>query len=312
MPVSNYESLNLLAIMQDNIQEISQNQDGNEQDVMTSEEAQYEDNDERNNPSSSASYHSTMASPTKLQEPDESQTFKFSSKIRHEFRAKLENYAKNIQDNKERSKIQDKQEIVGLDVLDQIKRGLKGDFDLESDPSKRTKCKKKGRPEEIKDSSPKILQEIDEIFFNDLVKKANNVQRSDAKTTSIYREIKNYGYYGLQKLASKCQYTDNRVSVYNRSYIMCFVNHFCKSLKIPKKKISVELYLEYLTLKFPKKKVIGILDELEKHPVVSASLPNIRELFKIRTAASKANFCNYYETSECFRMVCKKVAKMAR
>ena len=312
MPVSNYESLNLLAIMQDNIQEISQNQGGNGQDVMRSEEAQYEDNEERSNPSSFVSYHSTMASPTKPQEPDESQMFKFSSKILHEFRAKLENDAKIMQTNFEKLKIQDKEKIVDFDVLDQIKRGLKGDFDLESDPSKRTKGKKKGRPEEIKDSSLEVLQKINEIFFNHLVKIANNVQRSDAKTTSIYREIKNYGYYGLQKLASKCQYTDNRVSVYNRSYIMCFVNHFCKSLKIPKKKISVELYLEYLTLKFPKKKVIGILDELEKHPVVSASLPNIRELFKIRTAASKANFCNYYETSECFRMVCKKVAKMAR
>jgi hypothetical protein len=312
MLVSNYESLNLQAIMQDNIQEISQNQGGNGQDVMRSEEAQYEDNEERSNPSSFVSYHSTMASPTKPQEPDESQMFKFSSKIRHEFRAKLENDAKIMQTNFEKLKIQDKEKIVDFDVLDQIKRGLKGDFDLESDPSKRTKGKKKGRPEEIKDSSLEVLQKINEIFFNHLVKIANNVQRSDAKTTSIYREIKNYGYYGLQKLASKCQYTDNRVSVYNRSYIMCFVNHFCKSLKIPKKKISVELYLEYLTLKFPKKKVIGILDELEKHPVVSASLPNIRELFKIRTAASKANFCNYYETSECFRMVCKKVAKMAR
>jgi hypothetical protein len=298
--------------MQDNIQEISQNQGGNGQDVMRSEEAQYEDNEERSNPSSFVSYHSTMASPTKPQEPDESQMFKFSSKILHEFRAKLENDAKIMQTNFEKLKIQDKEKIVDFDVLDQIKRGLKGDFDLESDPSKRTKGKKKGRPEEIKDSSLEVLQKINEIFFNHLVKIANNVQRSDAKTTSIYREIKNYGYYGLQKLASKCQYTDNRVSVYNRSYIMCFVNHFCKSLKIPKKKISVELYLEYLTLKFPKKKVIGILDELEKHPVVSASLPNIRELFKIRTAASKANFCNYYETSECFRMVCKKVAKMAR
>ena len=298
--------------MQDNIQEISQNQGGNGQDVMRSEEAQYEDNEERSNPSSFVSYHSTMASPTKPQEPDESQMFKFSSKILHEFRAKLENDAKIMQTNFEKLKIQDKEKIVDFDVLDQIKRGLKGDFDLESDPSKRTKGKKKGRPEEIKDSSLEVLQKINEIFFNHLVKIANNVQRSDAKTTSIYREIKNYGYYGLQKLASKCQYKDNRVSVYNRSYIMCFVNHFCKSLKIPKKKISVELYLEYLTLKFPKKKVIGILDELEKHPVVSASLPNIRELFKIRTAASKANFCNYYETSECFRMVCKKVAKMAR
>mgnify|MGYP006945866352 CR=1 FL=1 len=308
----------------DGKQDTAKNEDGSEQFCDDFYEGQlgslHDFEEEMNIEEPSVSCNSTMASPVKSQEIE---NYPFREEfvrvlVFEDYSEEESNPMANEEEHQELPIEEEHQELPvkgrkdPYDILDQIKRALNDDFELEPNISKRSTIKKKGRPEEIKDYSPETLNRINDSFIKVLVKKATAVQRSDAKTTTILREIKKYACYGLQKISSKCQYKDKKICVYNRAYLMCFKNHFCKSLNIPRGKISPSLYLEYVALKYPKNKVEGILKALEEQSVLSAEILKIRRLCQIRTAASKKSFCEYFGTSECYRLVWRKVAKMVK
>lgn len=184
-------------------------------------------------------------------------------------------------------------------LVSQIKRGLKGDFEtLTSKRINQSGLKKRGRPEEEKDTSISVLRMKYSAWQELLVTKAKKNQRSDAKTASIARHIKKMSDYFLKHIGSKCQYKSKDLSAVVRSYLKSFMTGFVKFFKLQKYSDLFTLFLDFIVLCFPESKVTEIVKELKNQNCLSEgeSIHLLSQL-TIRKSASKASFTNLYDAN---------------
>lgn len=185
-----------------------------------------------------------------------------------------------------------------IDLAGQYYEAITGNFDygLGSAPAK--KGKKRGRPEEEKDECITAVQEPYQVWFNNLCKKLENNQRSDARTATIARYAKKIPDAFLKYIGSKSQYKSKDIRKVMRSYLKAFFKCFIPVFGLESYVGKGKLFIEFIVLCFPETKVSQILSLLKEQSF--ESLDNwfsFKEQLKIRKGASQKKFKELYFTN---------------
>lgn len=194
------------------------------------------------------------------------------------------------------------------DLAGQILRGLNGDFSLTEDKTEVDPKKKRGRPEVTKDVSPEALNSAFAKFAKSFWVKASSRQRIDAKTATLARHLKKITDVFLKYIGSKCQYKSKELNVVLRAYLKSFVLGFCKFFHLEDAPNKDELFLHYIVLCFPEKKVLRILGRLQKQGFKPCGyFKSLKDSLKLRKLAAKWSFQDLFKTNFCFKIIFPKI-----
>ena len=198
-----------------------------------------------------------------------------------------------------------------LDLSGQIVRALYGgDFTIASKVGEPTSDCPKGRPEILKNPTKEKLGQLVLNLVANLSKQSKK-QRSDARTATICRNFKKLPDIFLKAIGSKCQYKSREIDAVLRSYLLSFVKGFLVFYDLEEGIDRVQLFLEYIVLSFPEKKVKCILNNLQKHGFRSSAcdFDSLKKQVGIRKKASKMNFTQLIDANNCFKLICSTMTE---
>jgi hypothetical protein len=165
----------------------------------------------------------------------------------------------------------------------------------------------RGRSEKVKNPSK---SDLDQLFLEHMaVLGKPSKQRLDARTSTICRILKKIPTIFLKDISSKSQYKSNEIDFILRAYLFSFKKWFLEFYDLDEGTDKVKLFLDYIVLSFPEKKVKVILTILQKHDLLSyyCKLDSLKEQVGIRTKASKSNFIQLIEANNCFKLICSQM-----
>lgn len=171
---------------------------------------------------------------------------------------------------------------------------------------------KRGRPEQIKNCSMKVLNSLILAWERELQNRLKRDQRSDASFASISRYIKKIPDIFLKYIGSKCQYKSREIRVVVKSYLRSFLDGFIKIFKCPSNVPQIEYFIDYIILCFPEAKVYTILETLcEENTITQAQFEDKADQLKIRVKASKICFQELHRRNVCFQAICETLQKQS-
>jgi hypothetical protein len=183
-------------------------------------------------------------------------------------------------------------------------------FDLHFNPEKRVVCQKsrRGRPEDIKDCSSLKLKSLLKVWENELMRRLNRDQRSDAFFASVGRYIKKIPDVFLKYIGSKCQYKAKDIRIVLRSYLKSFLCGFIVLFPTPEGYDQVDVFCDYCILAFPDSKVQTIFEEMKNEGSITDEmfLSKLDQL-KIRIKASKMSYKDLWNSNKCFQIICSRL-----
>ncbi|CAI2370593.1 unnamed protein product [Moneuplotes crassus] len=165
--------------------------------------------------------------------------------------------------------------------------------------------RRRGRPRKLKNTDPEVIWR--EVLGN-LTSKANkreDIQRTDSKNTSVYRDAKRVVDHILKYFESKCRYKSANLKLVIESYAEAFIIGFVPTVfggQTPRNKVRT--FCEFIILGFSQKKVKQIISKVAEAGLLSIEECEILNLqLKKRKDTSKANFQKLVKENSCFRRI---------
>lgn len=168
---------------------------------------------------------------------------------------------------------------------------------------------RRGRPEDIKDCSPQKLIGLFKAWEQELIRRLNRDQRSDAFFASVGRFMKKIPDIFLKYIGSKCQYKAKDIRIVLRSYLKSFLNGFIVVFPIPEKYDKVDVFWDYCILAFPDSKVKSIFELMRNEGSMTKERHMLKlEQLKIRIKASKMSYKDLWNANKCFQIICSSLS----
>jgi hypothetical protein len=199
------------------------------------------------------------------------------------------------------------------DVKNQIYRALvKHDFNLLPLTDEEKKCKKRGRKEKQIDVSYAALFSFFEKWLKGFGKKAKKLRRTNTKYTTLYLHIKHFNIELVNHVGSKHQYKSFYLDLVLRSYLKTFMLGFITLFDLKDSENKLELFLNFIVLCFPEKKVTRILERLQQQcSIYGEYFDKFKEALQDQRNPLRRSFQNRFKTNLCFKIICSSVKEHA-
>lgn len=169
---------------------------------------------------------------------------------------------------------------------------------------------RRGRPEDIKDCSPQKLIGLFKAWEEELIRRLNRDQRSDAFFASVGRFMKKIPDIFLKYIGSKCQYKAKDIRIVLKSYLRSFLNGFIVVFPISEEYDKLDVFCDYCILAFPDSKIKAIFRMMKNEGSMTDKVYLLKlEQLKIRIKASKMSYKDLWNANKCFQIICLSLSK---
>lgn len=160
--------------------------------------------------------------------------------------------------------------------------------------------KARGRPLKKFDGTDKGLLELVNHWFTNIIEIAKGI-RIDSEFITVVRKLKDIPQACLEYIGRKSAYKNRNLEIYTTGFLESFVNIFIPLYQLQNRSVHelTDLFLEYIMLKFPIKKVKVIYNTLIKEGVTSFNLKHkIKDLTEARKKTTKDYYQKFLERNE--------------
>jgi len=195
-----------------------------------------------------------------------------------------------------------------LNAYETIKKYLLNDHSFRRDGAiGRPRSEKEISVDSLKQQLEPVLSKI-KISINGVKQRTNEIARADQITTSFKRLVCDIPNILLHNNGWKTHYKSRDEEIRLISWIESFKTCFLTLSPLANSDELVELFLSYIILKFPKKVVEKVIDNVWSSQVISAdTIKLLYALQEMSRCTSKEDISDYYKKSLAFRKICELV-----
>ena len=187
---------------------------------------------------------------------------------------------------------------------------------MDNQQHKSMKPLNRGRPLKEFDNSDAALKKLTTKISKEILN-ANpktETNRSDAKFTTMIRKIKDIPDDCLKYIDRRAAFKSNSIEKYLRAFLESFLDVFVPLFEVEAGKDEMfDLFIDFMMLKFPIRKVSKIYEILEyQHSKQFDSKGKIQLLKEAREKTSKQFYKKFYYKNICFKLIIDKMSSFLK